>query len=105
MLWASDETSFAMTGLFDEPYARCAAVACADDKRFGIACAGCTHEDWSPAVSGVIPVQVRIFMLSALLGALLSTLYLCKCMLGIDVIDGPSPLHNMLYWIVDGHAG
>ena len=35
-----------------------------------------------------------------ILAATVSAAYLCKCKMGIDLMEGPSCLHNSLYWIV-----
>ena len=37
---------------------------------------------------------------SLLLGALATALYLVKSAAGIDLLPGPSPMHDSLYWIV-----
>jgi len=38
-----------------------------------------------------------LLALSCLLSAVVASLYILKCLLGIDVMPGPSPLHELLY--------
>ncbi len=45
--------------------------------------------------------QVELAILSSTFLALaLPMLYVVKSALGIDLLDGPSPLHDYLFWIV-----
>lgn len=54
------------------------------------------------------PVGVRLLLTRLLnaalacmvVAALVSAAYLCKCKMGIDMFEGPSCLHNALYWMV-----
>ncbi len=49
---------------------------------------------------GVVTGAARGLLASAAGGILTCTAYLGKCKMGIDLFEGPSFLHNALYWIV-----
>ncbi len=49
---------------------------------------------------GMVRGMLRGLCVAAMAGCLTCVAYLCKCKMGIDLFEGPSCLHNALYWIV-----
>ena len=50
-------------------------------------------------LSPVLVLRAATIVTSAAVS--IPVVYLCKSLLGIDLMEGPSPLHDMLFWLVE----
>lgn len=51
----------------------------------------------TPMMAGPAAILAQMLLLSLLLTGLVAGAYLLKSALGIDIMPGPSPLHDLLY--------
>lgn len=54
----------------------------------------------TPQIRALLHGLLRGVAAAGMAGCLTCVAYLCKCKMGIDLFEGPSCLHNALYWIV-----